>query len=414
MARKFFSFLGRGSYDKERDSYGYKSCIYSFNGVKSTKTEFVQEAIYQILIPEVNPKDKICIFITPTVEKENWIKLNAILAPKYKEILHPVVINDFQTKDDIWALFEQLYENIEEGDEIHLDITHSFRYLPMLYLTVLNYAQYLKKITVGGIYYGAYEAKINENGEEEAPIFDLTDMFETMQWANAADLFSNFGIAKRIKMLSRKNKDEKSFDKLSRSISSVADNVNYSRGKKIVDGNIFKKCMERIDEYTSSQTVKHNPALIPILDQVKGKIANFNINSAVNFLPAVQWYIDHDMPAEALSMMKDGIITYLISVARINCQKPAFRLLLGKRLSFGGAFVYKDEEKIYEIDIERIMQNPIVDELKPIIEGFSKSRNDIDHCGFENKAKSPSNISKVIKKSYMDIRKIFVNYGIID
>lgn len=124
----------------------------------SEKTEFVQDAISKIVLPEFLDRDKICIFIIPTVKQEDLIKLEPILKSRYGNNLNPVFINYFKTKEDILALFQKLYENIGYEDEIYFDITYSFRYLTMLYLTVLNYAQYLKNIIISGAYYGAFEA----------------------------------------------------------------------------------------------------------------------------------------------------------------------------------------------------------------------------------------------------------------
>ena len=52
-------------------------------------------------------------------------------------------------------------------------------------------------------------------------------------------------------------------------------------------------------------------------------------NAALNFIPVVQWYINHDMPAEAISMLKEGICTYLIVEAKADFKNPYLRLVLG-------------------------------------------------------------------------------------
>ena len=277
-------------------------------------------------------------------------------------------------------MFQSLYEHIEEDDDIYLDITHSFRYLPMLYLTVLNYAQYLKNITVSGIFYGAFEAQYEEGSEKIAPIFDLTDMFETMQWANAADLFSNYGIAERIKFLaSKKNKEDPALANLSQSIVDVSNNLNYARGKQINLGDMFDICQRRIDDYKNSSGVRHNPALLPILDKVSYKIEGFDTSSNnINFLPAVEWYVNHNMPAEAISMMREGVITYLLEEEDLDHKNLYLRDLLGQRLSYKGQnFLYNNNSD--KSNIERIIRSPIAEELKNSIERFNTFRNDIDH-----------------------------------
>ena len=92
---------------------------------------------------------------------------------------------------------------------------------------------------------------------------------------------------------------------------------------------MFSNCREKINIYKNSADVKLNPILDPILDSVEKKMENFNTNSALNFIPVVQWYIDHDMPAEAISMLKEGICTYLIVEAKADFKNPYLRLVLG-------------------------------------------------------------------------------------
>ena len=66
--------------------------MYSFNSRNSKKTEFVQDAIAQVVLPDFSADDRICIFVTPTVREENWVKLEPILKSMYGEIVEPVFI----------------------------------------------------------------------------------------------------------------------------------------------------------------------------------------------------------------------------------------------------------------------------------------------------------------------------------
>ena len=417
MSKKFFSFLGRGSFNKETNTYGYSPCVYSFNSRNSKKTEFVQDAIAQVVLPEFSSDDRICIFVTPTVRKENWVKLEPILKSMYGDIVKPVFINDFKNKEDIWDLFKSLYEHIEDGDDIYLDITHSFRYLPMLYLTVLDYAQYLKNITVSGIFYGAFEAQYEENSEKIAPIFDLTDMFETMQWANAADSFVNYGTADKLyKQIKKQDMEFSDTGKLSDSILKLANNMNYARGQRIYEGKMFSNCLEKINTYKYSADVKLNPILLPILDSVEKKMKDFKTNSALNFIPAVQWYIDHDMPAEAISMLKEGICTYLITEANGDFKNSYLRLTLGSRLAnkSNNPFRYNPNQMQWKDSVEAILSTELAKRIKPIIEDFNDFRNDIDHSGFAEQARRPENLRKEIIGAFNSVLAVFKEEGILE
>ena len=186
MARKFISFLGTGN---------YQPCKYRLNDALSSEVTFIQEALADKLCRDYSAEDSICIFVTKEAKKKYWQALyNQLSGLNLSCKIIPTDIADSKTQADIWNLFQTLYDAIDEGDSIIFDLTHSFRYLPMLFFSILNYAQYLKHISVEGIYYGAYEART----DAAAPVFDMLDAYTVMQWANAADAFTSYGIADKL------------------------------------------------------------------------------------------------------------------------------------------------------------------------------------------------------------------------
>lgn len=406
MSKKFISFLGTGN---------YQCCKYKLsNTFISNDVIYVQEALIKALCMEYSEADSICIFVTKEAKTKHLAnlldKLN-LLDLKCKII--PIEINDSKTEADIWALFQTLYDAINDKDSVVFDLTHSFRYLPMLFFSILNYAQYLKEISVEGIYYGAYEARTEDN---IAPIFDMLDAYTVLQWANAADSFVNYGIADKLyKQIKKQDMEFSDTGKLSDSILKLADNMNFSRGQRIYEGKMFSNCLEKINTYKYSDDVKLNPILLPVLDSVEKKMENFTTNSALNFIPAVQWYIDHDMPAEAISMLKEGICTYLIIKANEDYKNPSLRLVLGKRLAYKSNkhFEYAPNQKQWEKVVESIMSTKLAKKIKPCIEDFNSFRNDIDHSGFVEQARSPENLRKEIIGAFDSLKAIFTIEGII-
>ena len=76
-----------------------------------------------------------------------------------------------EIQKEIWDNFETIYRELQEHDEIYFDITHSFRYLPMLLMILLSYSEFLKKTKVMSVTYGNYEMSKKNDGF--APIMDL-------------------------------------------------------------------------------------------------------------------------------------------------------------------------------------------------------------------------------------------------
>lgn len=404
MARKFISFLGITNYTE---------MYYEFNQERTgDKTKFVQVALLELVCKDFDiRKDKIVILLTQAARDKNWEGLRNALAEKGipEGMIQPIDVEEERGEAGVWRLFDKLYKEVlEHGDSVIFDITNAFRFLPVVMYSVLRYAQYLKNVKVEGIYYGNYDQRM----EDVEPIINLTETYEIIEWATAANIFTSYGIADELyKRIKRQDKEFTETGKLSDSILTVSKNLNYSRGLRIMEGKLFQNCIEKIRHYTEDENI--NPALPPILGTVTEKIKKFKDNCVLNFIPAVEWYIEHDMPAEALSMMKEGIVSYLLAENGENYKDAQLRLLLGKRLAFiegRKAFDYKEGERKFKPVIENILSSHVARELKSIVETFNKFRNDIDHCGFGQGARSPETLRKEIDNAYKKIEDIFNVY----
>ena len=52
------------------------------------------------------------------------------------------------------------------------------------------------------------------------------------------------------------------------------------------------------------------------------------------------------------------------------------------------------------------MEQDVAKELNEVVKSFNNFRNDIDHCGFCEGARSPDNLRKEINKAYEKIKEI--------
>jgi len=98
--------------------------------------------------------------------------------------------------DELWGIFEkylEIAEHIEDGDELYLDITHSFRSLAMMSLVMTQFASSIsdKKFTLKGVYYGMLEYQ-SETEEKVAPIVNLNILFELQEWIKAIDAIKKY------------------------------------------------------------------------------------------------------------------------------------------------------------------------------------------------------------------------------
>lgn len=93
-----------------------------------------------------------------------------------------------------------LDEYLRKGDELIVDITHSFRSLPLLIMNLLIYLRDVstKKVSIKGIYYGMLEAT-KEVGY--TPVVDLSEVMNVNSWISGAYSFMEFGNAYKISSL---------------------------------------------------------------------------------------------------------------------------------------------------------------------------------------------------------------------
>ena len=111
---------------------------------------------------------------------------------------------DYQknNQDEIWDNFEKLLEIkelIQEGDEIYLDITHGFRYMPILNIFLLEFISIFKMPTINikGVYYGMFSDNISE-------IIDFKIFFDLLEWTKAINMFKyNSNAQQLIELLSK-------------------------------------------------------------------------------------------------------------------------------------------------------------------------------------------------------------------
>jgi CRISPR-associated Csx2 family protein len=397
--KAFLSFLGTGP---------YVECIYTLKD-NERKTRFVQDAMVRMLCNNFTEKDKIFFFLTEEAKTQRWEKYlqkNTLPEPGLKEIIHatveslpyspkviPIDIPSGKDEDEIWGIFNKVYEVLNEDDIITLDITHAFRSLPMLCFTILNYARYLKNISVRGIFYGAYEAREGD----KAPIFELTSFFELMQWTSAADTFINYGISDKIQRVVRETlpmppdktltetiRHNALAEKVADSITKVTESMTLLRGADIINGKIFSFCLDDIDELEKS--ANYQTAFKPVFDKVREKVKLFRHNDPLNFLLAVRWYLDHKMIPQALTMMQEGLITFILvrknrkfdDYINRNCAK-AFLVTKGEP---------RDKYKPLLIKWRWNRKDHFFIDVSNIYKSVRDLRNDVNHGGFEKGSKN--------------------------
>ena len=157
----------------------YETCQYRKDDFTGSETLFVQKSLLEYLQQQENwggENDLVLMLLTDLARKNNWDKnlKTRFCAKLQKEVAYQglekilldmnlsyqdIAIPDGKDSEQMWEIFEVIFDELQEGDELYLDITNSFRYLPMLLVVLVNYAKLLKNVKVKAIFYGNYEAR---------------------------------------------------------------------------------------------------------------------------------------------------------------------------------------------------------------------------------------------------------------
>jgi len=449
---KFISLLGTN---------GYVPCNYFFKNKETIKVKdccYVQKAILDLLKEENIIPDEIIIFTTDEAYEKNWVNNawkdakslsnnsinNARIQEYGKEILEKEQQNrpglmeelnnfknitgaDFKNvnipngtkEDELWEIFKIILNEINEQDEIIFDITHSFRYLPMLVFVVINYARVVKKCKLNSIYYGAFEVLGNTSqvkniplDDRNVPVFNLISFVDLFDWTIGIDRYMNTGDVSVINELTNmqikrineeKNKsvlalakstgqkidlktlymDSNQLRELSNSMKEFSDVVFTCRGLKLTE--VISGLKSKLNEVIDSASKQHIIPLIPVLEMMKNRFDRFSMdNDYINIIETARWCADNRMYQQGLTILEEGLISYA-------CEKLGYRDAANKNnekkrkdvMSY--AFVVNSELGKRRDDkgnpVLNIKSNALTD-LFILIQDMADTRNDINHAGW--------------------------------
>jgi len=249
MDKVLISFLGKGrTKDGQRD---YAINSYQFADDTQIKTKFIGLALYEQLKPQ-----KLVIFGTSgsmwdVLIEDGYLKsfdgndlmeertklmeasdqnevTESILLPLQEKLnqsesaaIRLKLMSHAKTMAEQLSLVKTLIQEINEGDELHIDITHSFRHLPMLSLMAAILAKSLKRVQIGGIYYGAMEMTKNS----VTPVLNLQGLLAIHDWIMGLKLLEETGSIKHLEF-------------------PLTEYLNQSNQNELIKGDYFERIMQ--------------------------------------------------------------------------------------------------------------------------------------------------------------------------
>lgn len=432
----FISFLGTSNYRPTL----YKDSSQSEQEVRSTR--FIQESLVELYCSDFSSDDKILILTTEEA-LHNWQE-NRHKGPKEEEEYESlqsrlksldlncqaenIIIPKGGMTEEIWGIFQIVFDQLQENDELYFDITHGFRSLSMLNMVLINYAKLLKNISVKGIYYGNWEARYISNGKMFSPIWNLTDFTRLQEWTNAAQMFLKTGNGLELADLLEKRALKDSLEQFSKFIL-------VNRGVNIYKGDAVLTLKKELGRVLRSEVEAKNKPLLPILEKVEHEFKNYKKDDVLNGFYAVTWSIKNGLIQQATTMLEESITTFILSeIGEIDkIQDPDIRqsassALVVKKTPFRYREVpNKDdgiEERVREkaqrilnwekVHVPKIQDLEYRDALSKIVEKIkTELRNDINHAGFRKDPKSYKQLKGMLKDYYRELQAYFKDNRII-
>lgn len=333
------SFLGTGPLDS-KEKRTYKTVKYNMQGeelgdfpfVTAALKKFYQidkvllvgtthsmwEEVYRWFCDDSGKKfdEDIWLEIADACEKANYKsklciphqeKVEDVLGQDSKVILIKYGTNEQEITENTNIILG-LQQYLDNGDNLIVDITHSFRSLPMFMMNLLIYLRNVsqKKISISHIHYGMLEMS-NELGF--APIIDLKSMMNVNDWITGAYSFSEFGNAYKISRLIET--EDKSVSTLLEEFSNLM-NLNHLFA--------IQKISQRLGAIKNKnyQTLLPELTITPIVESFINKFDVKGGKHSVFQLKVARWQLDHRKYAQAMLTIQESMITYVCELNNLE------------------------------------------------------------------------------------------------
>ena len=430
MARKvFISVLGTGI---------YKPCIYGDTGIT---TRFIQEAtLLSIGAKEWSSNDTGIVLLTDFARTTNWVvpdnkrfdKVNNVEITDYCGLKQridalglPFAVNDIsipdgENEEEMWTIFTTLFDQLKDGDELYIDLTHAFRYLPMLVLVLTNYAKFLLNgVTVKSMTYGNYEARV----DGIAPMVDLLPIAALQDWTYAAADYLKNGYASRLKELTETTltpllRDESTRSRnlirirsFSTSIVQLSEERILCRGAGIINGKSISQLIK-----SANQIEKMTIApLKPVMDKIIASVNDNGDTVIKRCINAARWCYGKQLYQQAITILQEGIVTFFCMRNGIDSENEDKRKLINTAF-----LIVNKNKKLASLDKNaadniRIVADIIRDdfffnqELIQLFSSITDLRNDYNHSGFRDSPSNAGTMTKNISQYIDDAESIFID-----
>jgi len=263
---------------------------------------------YKKLEAEVETDENVFIEkFNATFNKKNNPKLNK----EIKGIVIKYGVNDKENLENFYSIIE-IEKEIENGDEIFIDITHSFRSMSFWLFLVITYLKDVsdKNIDIKNITYGMFEAK-----NKKAPIISLNLFVDILKWFKGASELKNYGNSYSILDELEKNSMDKEIKNELENFSDTM-NINYidSIEESLKNFNTIKDKLNNLEgpgKYIIPQVFKNfiNTFDLPNKERLSNEEKKYLLRARL-----AKWHFDQKRYSMAAININEAIVDFIMDV----------------------------------------------------------------------------------------------------
>ena len=436
MPRKvFISFLGTTDY--------FPSMYYRGKNFCSGMEKYVQIAALQYVQRSENwIKDDIAyILLTKQAEERNWkdhgyidrngnpnVGLETTIKTKNFPFPCQPITNILEGKNEkeIWQIFKTIHDLIQDNDELFFDITHGYRYLPMLVVVLGNYAKFLEKAKVVHILYGNYEGRDkDESGKyvepPHSPIIDLQSFSTLQDWTYAVADFINNGNADRMSDLTYDisapliRKGQERADAMNRLVTSIRDfakDMQTCRGQSIINGTNIKELQVNLMLVQDVLKQENGEAsvdqlLIPVFAKIQEIVKDYDSEKNIrNGFQAVSWCLEHKLYQQAITILQESVKNYFCLELGYEFNDNTQRKTIESMMNLANKRRITPRDLIAEFPHPNVPDTWSMEmiEVAANYDELRRLRNDVNHFGFDDwDPNPPSEIERIVKEEFNSI-----------
>jgi len=395
---KLLTFLGTNN---------YFSTTYVWEE-QETETEYVAAALAKFFSVET-----VQVFLTTEARAKHWEAFQQAV-PQARDIDIP----SGQSEDELWQIFEAVVNSVEAEETVILDVTHSFRSIPLFVFLAGIYLQKARDVKISGVYYGAYE-----RDRERSPIFDLTPTLKFADWLTATDKFLNTGSAKELgQLLSTIQKDfyrqgrqgtesisPKALRQFGDRIQAISASIELVRPLKLMEETASLEKISYDTLKTEVGTFAQPFALL--LDRIQADYSQFALAKAREANPRealakqfdlLHWYVDKSLSAQAILLSREWLVSALCIGLRRDYLQKSEREIVEQSLNQLVEWAKDKDRNPKPIAADAL--EPVVTNLEDLSNLWSQlrdMRNDLAHAEMRQDPLSASDMTEFVQQDLL-------------